>query len=234
MWEVKPDGSHLRQLFASWSSDHPHVCCGNWSRDGKYFIFQSTREGTANLWAMREKGDLWRKVSNEPVRLTVGEMSAQAPLPNKDGTKVFFIGATRRNEQTRQVTALPDSVGLFSPRWSPDGRYLLAMTGDYQKLVLYDFSTRKWEDLLKMPSAYPSWSKNAKCVYFNNPWSKALPECRICLNDRKVEHIVDLSRAGNIAQATFGWWTGLGPDDSILSQRDISVEEIYALDIKLP
>ncbi len=375
LWEMKPDGSGLRQLFASWSP-RSHVCCGNWTSDGKYFIFQSTREGVASLWAMRDKGDFWRKVNHEPVRLTVGEISAQAPLPNKDGTKVFFIGATRRNElvrydpetklftpylsgisaegvtfspdgkriayvsypqgvlwesnadgsdrhelsfspteaglprwspdgtqlaftarepgkdwkifvvsagggdqeqlipgdssesdpswspdgnslaygedsyrvrqsnenalhildlKTRQVTTLPDSVKLFSPRWSPDGRYLLAVTVDNQKLVLYDFSTRKWEDLVKMMTlAYPNWSKDAKCVYFNGTFEKGQPEYRICLNDRKVEHIVDLSEAGNLAQGHFGWWTGLGPDDSILGQRDISVEEIYALDTKFP
>jgi hypothetical protein len=29
----------------------------------------------------------------------------------------------------------------------------------------------------------------------------------------------------------FGWWTGLGPDDSVLAIRDISIEEIYALDL---
>jgi hypothetical protein len=108
------------------------------------------------------------------------------------------------------------------------------MTADFQKLVLYDFSTRKWEDLLKMGVAYPNWSKDGKCVYFNNSFLKALPEYRICLNDRKAEHIVDLSEAGNLARGRFGWWTGLGPDDSILGQRDISVEEIYALDTKFP
>jgi eukaryotic-like serine/threonine-protein kinase len=374
LWEAQADGSGLKQMFASWSPQS-RVCCGNWTSDGKYFLFQSTREGIANLWAMREKGDFWRRVNHEPVRLTVGEMSAQAPLPSKDGTKVFFIGATQRNElvrydlktkafvpylpgisaegltfspdgkriayvsypqgvlwesnadgsdrhelsfpptevslprwspdgtrlaftarepgkawkiwvvsagggdqeplvpgdstesdpswspdgksvaygldpyqlrqskenalqivdlKTRQVTTLPDSVGLFSPRWSPDGHYLMAMTADFQKLVLYDFSTRKWEDLLNMYVAYPNWSKDGKCVYFNNSFVKALPEYRICLNDRKVEHIVDLSEAGNLAQGRFGWWTGLGADDSILGQRDISVEEIYALDTKFP
>jgi Tol biopolymer transport system component len=376
LWEAKPDGSHLRQLVADWSPQS-NVCCGNWTSDGKYFLFQSSREGVANLWATREKGDLWRKVNHEPVRLTAGGMSAQAPLSNRDGTKVFFIGATQRDElvrydlktksfapylpgvsaegvtfspngkkiayvsypqgvlwqsnadgsdrhelsfppteaglprwspdgtqlaftareagkawkifivsagggdqeqlipgdsseadpswspdgnslaygegdifrlrqsnenalhivdlKTRQVTALPDSAKLYSPRWSPEGRYLLAMTADYQKLVLYDFSTRKWEDLVKMSFlAYPNWSKDGKCVYFNDSNEKALPEYRICLNDRKVEHIVDLSEAGNLAQGRFGWWSGLTSDDAILGTRDISVEDIYALDTKFP
>jgi hypothetical protein len=85
-----------------------------------------------------------------------------------------------------------------------------------------------------MRSGYPNWSHDGKCVYFNNPFDKTLPVYRICLNNRKLEHIVDLSQAGNLAQGRFGWWTGLGPDDSILGTRDIGIEEIYALDTKFP
>lgn len=89
----------------------------------------------------------------------------------------------------------------------------------------------EWED----ECFVSSWSRDGKCVYFNDFSVKALPEYRICLNDdRKVEHIVSLSEAGNLAQGRFGWWTGLGPDDSILGQRDISLEEIYALETKFP
>jgi WD40 repeat protein len=89
LWEAQPDGSQLRQLFADWNSA-TNECCGNWTRDGKYFIFQATSDGVANLWAERMKGDWWRKVSEEPVQLTVGQMNSEAPLPNKDGTKVFL------------------------------------------------------------------------------------------------------------------------------------------------
>jgi len=373
LWEAQPDGSHLRQLLAGWNNP-TNECCGNWTSDGKYFVFQSTRFGVANLWAIREKAGVWQKISREPVQLTVGQMSALAPLPSKDGTKVFFIGANPRGElmrydpktrqfapylsglsaegvttskdgermayvsfpegilwqsktdgsdrheltfspmqvglprwspngmqiafsgrepgkpwrvyvvpteggnpeqvtsgehdeldpswsadgnslvfggrdveartskenairvvdlKTRQVTALPDSAGLFSPRWSPDGRYLLAMTGDYGKLLLYDFTSRKWEDLVKTPSSYPNWSHDGKCVYFNNAYVKSLPVYRVCLNDRRPEHVVDLADFGRLAEGRFGWWTGLGPDDSILGVRDISIEEVYALEMQL-
>jgi Tol biopolymer transport system component len=336
----------MRQLLADWSSTN--VCCGNWTSDGNYFVFQATHEGMSNLWAVRVQGDLWRKVSHDPVRLTVGQVNSQAPLPSKDGSKVFFIGATRRDElirydektraftpllsglsaegltftsdgkkiayvsypegvlwasnadgtdrhelsfpptevqlpnwspdgahvefaarqpggswqifivpadggdpqqltsgdsdrvdgswspdgnsmvyggsserarestknnihildlKTRQVTDVPDSAGLFSPRWSPDGRYLLAITGDYQKLVLYSFADHKWEDLLKMLIDYPHWTRDGKCIYFNQFTVKGLPVYRVCLNDRKAEHIVDLSRGGTLVAARFGSWT---------------------------
>jgi Tol biopolymer transport system component len=374
LWEVRPDGTHARQLLAGWNK-WKNECCGNWTSDGKYFLFQATREGTANLWAMREKFDLWRKSSHEPVRLTLGELSSQGPLPNKEGTKVFFIGATHHAEvvrydatthaftpylpglsaeglafsrdgkklayvtfpegilwesradgserrqltfapmqaalprwspdgtrivftsrapaktwqidvvaaeggdpeqltsgdsdsmdavwsadgnslifcgepyhlreskepgihilnlKTRHMTDVPGSEGLFSPRPSPDGRTLLAMSVYFDKLELYDFAERKWQELIKVQAEYPSWTRDGKCIYFADTSSATQPVYRVCLDDRKVEHIVDLSQAGTLAEGPFGWWTGIAPDDSILATRDIGIQEIYALDVKFP
>ena len=45
---------------------------------------------------------------------------------------------------THQVSTLPGSRGLFAPRWSPDGRYIVAMPADSLSLVLFDFQTQKW------------------------------------------------------------------------------------------
>jgi Tol biopolymer transport system component len=374
LWEANADGSQPRQLLVGWQKP-ANECCGDWTSDGKYFVFQATHEGMSNLWAIRIKGDLWHKVSHDPVRLTVGQINSQSPLPSKDGSKVYFIGSTLRDElirydektktftpwlsglsaegvtftpdgkkiayvsypegvlwasnadgsdrhelsflplevslpswspdgtriefaarqpagfwqiftvpaeggdpqqltsgdsdhtdgswspdgnsmvyggtserarqstknnihmldlKTRQVTDLPRSAGLFSPRWSPDGRYLLAITGDYQKLVLYSFANHQWQDLLKMEADYPHWTSDSKCIYFNQFTVKTLPAYRVCLADRKPQHIVDLSQGGTLVAGRFGAWTGLGPDDSILATRDIGIQEIYALDTKFP
>jgi hypothetical protein len=43
-----------------------------------------------------------------------------------------------------------------------------------------------------------------------------------------------LVEAGPLVSGRFGWWTGLAPDGSMLALRDISLQEIYALDLKLP
>jgi hypothetical protein len=37
-------------------------------------------------------------------------------------------------------------MGLFSPRWSPDGRYIAAITFADLKLVLFDFANQKWTE----------------------------------------------------------------------------------------
>ena len=88
--------------------------------------------------------------------------------------------------------------------------------------------------LASLPSGYPNWSSDSKCVYFNNPFDRSLPFYRACLADRKVEHIISIGDYGRLAMGRFGWWTGLALDDSLLALRDISIQEIYALDWQVP
>jgi Tol biopolymer transport system component len=46
--------------------------------------------------------------------------------------------------KTRHVSKLAGSEGLFSPRWSPDGRYMSATVPEgSRKLMLYDFRTQQ-------------------------------------------------------------------------------------------
>jgi hypothetical protein len=60
---------------------------------------------------------------------------------------------------------------------------------------------------------------------------------RLRLNDRKIENIVDIQNAGRLMTGTFtaaAPWFGLAPDDSPLFARDISTQEIYALEMEWP
>jgi hypothetical protein len=50
---------------------------------------------------------------------------------------------------------VPGSEGLFSPRWSPNGRYLLAIPNGKASLVMYDFRLRTWQQLASTGAAYP-------------------------------------------------------------------------------
>jgi serine/threonine protein kinase len=63
LWEVATDGTGLRPLLPGWSSP-PAECCGNWTPDGNYFVFQSNRK--QDLWAIREKSGFLSKHNSEP------------------------------------------------------------------------------------------------------------------------------------------------------------------------
>src|ERR1700756_912755 len=78
LWEVREDGSGLRPLLAGWNNP-PAECCGSWTRDGKYFVFQSTRNFRSDIWAIREKRRLLQMSESTPVQLTSGPVSFRGP-----------------------------------------------------------------------------------------------------------------------------------------------------------
>src|ERR1700675_47726 len=59
LWEVAASGSNLHPLLADWNNADSE-CCGNWTRDGKYYVFQSSRNGRTDLWAIPQKRGLFR------------------------------------------------------------------------------------------------------------------------------------------------------------------------------
>jgi Tol biopolymer transport system component len=134
--------------------------------------------------------------------------------------------------RTHRVSVVPGSKTLFSPHWSPDGRYIAAMTGDSQELRLFDFKTQKWVELAKISAAYPNWSRDGSYVYFHSFGSDAALY-RVRISDHKLERIVGL-KGVRLTIGMAGTWCGLAPDDSPLLLRDVGSQEIYALDLQLP
>ena len=137
------------------------------------------------------------------------------------------------NLKSLQVTTIPESKGLFAPVCSPDGRYLSATSVDGQKLMLFDLTTRKWSELVKMDVGFTDWSKDGKYVYFDTGLSDNPAVYRVRVADRKVERVADLK---GVRRAVFAWipWSSATPDGSALVVRDISSQEVYALDFEAP
>jgi hypothetical protein len=87
LWEVSLDGGRVQPLLPGWNPSW-YTCCGNWTPDGRYFVFQSR----SNIWALREKTGFFQKVHREPVQLTTGPMAMYWPLPSPDGKRLFIAG----------------------------------------------------------------------------------------------------------------------------------------------
>jgi Tol biopolymer transport system component len=135
--------------------------------------------------------------------------------------------------RTNQVSLLPGSEGLHSPRWSPDGRYICAMPIDAHKLLLFDFMTRQWTELAKMNVAWPHWSRDGKYIYFSSPLQKDPAIFRLRVVDRNIERLASMKDL-RLGAGIFGGWMGLTPDESPLVLRDVGVQDIYALEWKAP
>jgi len=153
----------------------------------------------------------------------------------------FHAGGTEKiaieilDLSSKQISTIPGSENLYSPRLSPDGRHLAALSADSKKLLLYDFKTQKWTDWITEPGAigFPSWSRDGRFVYYDNTSTKAAAFLRVRVGQTRSEFLIDLKDTQRYGRD--GWaWSGLGPDDSALLVRDVSTDEIYSLDVELP
>ena len=136
---------------------------------------------------------------------------------------------------SKQSSTVPGSKGLFGARWSPDGQHLVALSSDSRKIALYDFKTGKWSDWLTGPGArsYPNWSKDAAYLYFTTYATDSPGSYRVKLGQARPELLVDLRELQQFA-GMLGTWSGTTPDGSPLFVRDLSTDEVYALDLELP
>ena len=371
LWEVGLDGSNPHQLLPGWHNP-PAECCGRWTADGRYYVFQAKSSAGNDLWTLPEKKPWpWSKPV-EPIRLTTGPLSYSRPLPSPDGKKIFAVGALARGElvrfdskshefvpvnsgspvgevsfardpqwvawvlypdgtlwrshpdgsdriqltfapkmaslprwspdsktiayvasepgkpwkiflvpsqggparellpemrnemdvdwsadgrqlvfgrlseqastetiniqlfdlQTEQLSTLPESDNLFSPRWSPDGKYITALSADYKTLLRFDVASQSWSEWIHEPEgliSFPAWSSDSKYLYYQNVTDFR----RIPLGQSTSELVTSLK-----GLRMFGWrwgaWSTVAPDGSPLFVRDISTHEIYALDVKWP
>jgi len=138
--------------------------------------------------------------------------------------------------ETHTAQTVPGSDGLFSPRWSPDGRYLAALSPDFTKVMLFDFETNKWSNWLSEPAgavSYPVWSADSKSLYFDDLVTDKESIRRVKLGESNAERVLVLKGIERYP-GTFGLWAGRTPDGSWMFVRDRSTQEVYRLSIDLP
>ncbi|MGC2297157.1 MAG: hypothetical protein WA476_00035, partial [Acidobacteriaceae bacterium] len=240
LWQSKADGTERHELtFPPMLGSMPR-----WSPDGMQIAFAAQEPGKpSKIYVVPAGGGIPEQVTEgesndfDPSWSPGGDALAFAGYAPTDGSPQYLIRIV--NLTSHALTTLPDSRNYFSPRWSPDGRWLLALDHDTNALELYNFTTRTWEELTKLSASYPNWTADSQCILFagsddSGSDDTKQPYYRVCLADRKPQLLVNLGEGGQLVSATFNFWTGVTPDGSILGVRDISTEDVYALDVELP
>jgi eukaryotic-like serine/threonine-protein kinase len=372
LWELGEDGKNVHELMKGWH-EPPYECCGTWTADGKYFVFQSLRSGTWDIWAISEGEGFLNRSKARAMQLTNGPLSYGSPLPSRDGKQIFVTGTKKRSELVRydersrefvpylsgisvieaffspdgqwvaylsypdhllwrmrangteklQLTSpplmggeprwsrdgkkiafggqapgkgwgafvvaadggppqriaqgggpswspdgntlaymmwtsptqsgvtvkreihtidlrtgkdsvIPDSQGKYGALWSPDGKFLMATTGEPGDVLLYDFQTQKWSELAKGTFVNWEWSQDAKYVYCVDSGPGEAKALRIRVADKHAEVITGLKNIRRVDDSFVGYYAGVAPDGSLLLTRDVGTQEIYALNVKWP
>jgi Tol biopolymer transport system component len=143
------------------------------------------------------------------------------------------VALSTLNLNTHERSTLPGSEGLWSPRWSPDGKTVVALNSKGDSLMLGDIAHGTWSELLRSSVGtigFPQWSRDGSLIYYFDYFQDAMDSIRV--KDHKIEKLADLS--ASTMTGAWGFWVAVAPDGSTLILRDVSLNEIYSLDFDAP
>ena len=236
LWRSRVDGSERMPLTAP----PLFVVLPRWSPDGTRIAFVGRLpKGPLRIYVVSAEG-------GKPDLVSESQNDETDPSWTPEGNSLIF-GGNLWSAQTRifsvdlrtgQVSTIPGSEGMFTPRISPDGRFIVAMDAPgKRKLLLFDRQAQKWSELVNskaLSPEWPQWSADNKKVYFSSaPEGRRRFQYRVGITDRKLERVASVEvPEGMIGR--YGPWISVAPDGSPLVLRDLSIHEIYALDVDFP
>jgi Tol biopolymer transport system component len=230
LWRARSDGSERVQL----TSGPLYVFRPRWSPDGANLVFFGPAPG--HPWKLY----LVPKGGGTPKQLITGDDDEGDPTWSPDGTRLAFgrlpwMPGSRATPSllildlnSMHSSTVPGSENLFSPRWSPSGRYLAAVSADSSKLMLYDFQSGNWRQLAQGSFANPEWLRDD--TFLSTVDVQTMSIVRIRVSNGATEPIANLQNE-RPALTGVGIWTGLAPDGSLLTLRDLSTQELYSVEL---
>jgi Tol biopolymer transport system component len=232
LWRAKADGTE-RSALVRGDFELDGV---TWSPDGQWIAFRSrmagrhmriflisSAGGTPVPISERDQEQGIASWSADSRQLVCGDVPARFGVP--DGDEVLHLYDIER----RTFSSVPGSEGLWTARWSPDGRFIAALTiaaEQQQRMRLFDTTTRRWRALDATHVDNPTWSHDSRYVYYDTE-GQAFALRRVSVADGRVEHLTRM----DFPIAVHGW-SGLTPDDSPMVLKNLSTPKIYALTLE--
>ena len=226
LWRSNVDGTEQRQL----SFPPMQVKMPRWSPDGSQISFEGHNpNGPLAVYVVSEKDGQTHQLGGDASH------DASDPDWSPDGREIVFSDTSLPeqasvlqivNLATGKTSNITGSAGLRSPRWSPDGQYISALTAGLNTLMVFDVSAKTWKPLAAFRMGYPNWSHDSRFIYLVSlAHSPAI--CRVRVADGKIEPVVDMGRRNQYW--TDDAWLGLTPSDIPMVSRDSSIEQVFAL-----
>jgi DNA-binding winged helix-turn-helix (wHTH) protein/Tol biopolymer transport system component len=236
LWKADRDGSNVVQLrppskdhaaAPSWSPDDSQILYVAAFGAGQNAIFSVSANGGTPTPLLSEKNGFY----SDPNWSPDGQQIVFATVPIDEGLPLDLSEVKIKifDLKTKKVTVVPHSEGMFSPRWSPDGRYIAGLTIENGELRVYDLKTQTWRGLAMLPVGYPAWSSDSGsiCALVDG---EAPGVYRFPVSGGSAQLTVDLR--GVRQTGWWGQWFGLDPTDAPLLLRDAGSYEIYALTLE--
>jgi Tol biopolymer transport system component/DNA-binding winged helix-turn-helix (wHTH) protein len=235
LWRARAsDGSEKLQLTPA----GVEVFSASWAPDGRRLALMARLPGQSwQIYLTNSAGGeqkqvlLERRNSADPTWSADGRFIAIGGEPDLMGKE----GGTHLIEivdaQSGQSIPIPGSQGLFSPRWSPDGRWIVALTLDQKKIRLYDTNTRLWRDLATTSAADPVWSSDSRAVFVNAFLADQQPILRIDVTTGEVHRVADLTSLRSKEPANY-FFSGITPNNQPMVLPRVGTSNLYSLSLE--
>ena len=233
LWRSRTDGSERQQLTFT----PEQAALPRWAPDSEQIAYVSMKTGEPSRIMLIGVGG--GKATAVYVE-SHGQIDANWSADGQRMIYGYMFGTPDMNIsmldlKTHKVSKIPRSDGLFSPRWSPDGRYLVALSLDFTKVMLFDFKTEKWTTWFTEAAgsvSYPAWSKDGKYLYFDDMVTDEETIRRVKVGEDHVERVFGVHGIEHY-MSQFGFWSGQAPDGSWMFVQDRSTQEVYSLNMGL-
>jgi Tol biopolymer transport system component/DNA-binding winged helix-turn-helix (wHTH) protein len=256
LWRARAGTDMAGREKLQLTSDPLQVFLAQWSPDDRRLVMMAREPGGAwQLYAMNADGGV-------PVQLLHEHRNEADPGWSPDGQQIVFgrtpdlmgdeVGLKQLqllDLRTHAVTPVLGSNGFFSPRWSPDGRWIAALTLGDQKLVLFDTRTRQWSLLgstqqaaqpgapgrhaASLPNsgiraADPVWSADSRALYIHAAFSSPQTIVRVSVPDGSATVVAPIANplVSDEADSVF---VGMNRDEQPLIRVRTATGNLYSM-----
>ena len=232
LWRSRADGKERLEL----TTPPLRIFSMKWSPDNRQLALMAEEPGKPwKLYRIDSEGGKLAPLMNE-------DRNEADPDWSSDGQTIVFgrlpdrmdVGQPKAiylmNLQTHQVTEIPGSEGLFSPRFSPDSRYIVAIRLDQKALMLFDRAQERWTTLAVHGVGDPTWAHDGHSVYFQDFLERGKPIYRVAVPAGPVEEVATINNLRPIA-ATDYRLIGLAPGDLPVVSARTSTVNLYRVDL---